>query len=83
MYSAIQATLSNIQMQFGPSTHKWIGFFTPFDVLIRVRPYIREEAFMTFDVHDDGRISFTHTKIDAFSFCLQKEVRVVANDRSN
>ena len=29
MYSTIQGTISNIQMQFGPSTHKWIGLFTP------------------------------------------------------
>ena len=29
MYSTIQGIISNIQMQFGPSTHKWIGLFTP------------------------------------------------------
>ena len=58
MYSTIQATLSNIQMLFGPSTHKWIGFFSPFDVFIRARAYIGEKAFMTFDVHDDGMLSF-------------------------
>ena len=37
-------------MQFGHSTHKWICFFTPLDVLIGVRVLIGEETFMTFDV---------------------------------
>ena len=48
-------------MQFGPSTYKWIGIFTPLDVLIGVGAYTREEAYMTFDVNDDGRLNYTHT----------------------
>ena len=53
MHYAIQAILSNIQMQFGPSTHKWIGLFSPLDVLIGVKAYIGKDTFMTFDVQDD------------------------------
>ena len=45
-------------MKFGPSTQKLIGLFTPLDVLIGVRAYIGEEVFMTFHVHDDGRLEF-------------------------
>mgnify|MGYP000650936437 CR=1 FL=1 len=44
MYSMRQTTLSNIQMQFGSSTHKWMGLFTPLDGLIGVNAYIGEEA---------------------------------------
>ena len=61
----------------------WIGLFNPLDVLIGVRAYTEEEAFMTCDVHDDGRYIRTYRKCFSFSFCLQKEVRVVANDGSN
>ena len=50
MFSAIQAIFSNIQMEFGPSTYKWLGFLTALDVLIGVRAYIGEEACMTVDV---------------------------------
>ena len=64
-------------MEFGHCTYKWIDFLTPLDVLIGVRACIRKEAFMTFDVQDDGRLYFTHTET------YQNEVRVVANDRSN
>ena len=42
MYYVIKVTFSNIQMQFGPSTHKWIGLITPLDVLIGVRACIGE-----------------------------------------
>ena len=66
-----------------PSTHKWIGFFIPLDVLTRVRAYIAEETFMSFDVQDDDRLNYTHSENDLFSFCLQNEVRVVGNDGSN
>ena len=62
MYSAIQNALSNIQMQIGFATQKWMGLFTPLDVLIGVRAYVGEEACMTFDVHDDGRLTFTQMK---------------------
>ena len=41
--------ISNIQMQLGLSVHKWIDSFTQLDVLIGVRAYIGEEAFMTSD----------------------------------
>ena len=61
--SAIQATLSNLQMKFGPSTQKLIGLLTPLDVLIGVRAYIGEEVFMTFHVHDDGRLTFMHMEV--------------------
>ena len=37
---------------------------------------------MTFDVYDDGRLTFTHAKTNLFSLCLQ-EMRVIANDGSN
>ena len=83
MYFAIQTTLSNIHIQIGFSTHKWMGLFRLFDVLIGVKAYIGEEACMNFDVHGDGRITFTHTKTNLFSFCLHKEVRMIANDGSN
>ena len=58
LHYAIQGSLSNIHVQFGHSTQKWIGLFTPLDVLIGVRA--REENFMTFDVHDNGRLTFTY-----------------------
>ena len=83
MYSAIQATLSNIQMQFGSSTHKWIRLFTSLDVLIAVKASIGEETFMNFDVQDDGRLTFTHTETNLFSSFWHKEVRVIANDGPN
>ena len=83
MYSTIQATFCNIHMQLRPSAHKWIGLFTPLNVLIGVKAYTGEEAFMTFDVEDDGRLTFTHTETDLLSFCLHKEVKVIANDGSN
>ena len=67
-------------MEFGHCTYKWIDFLTPLDVLIGVTKHIiREEAFMTFDIHDHGRLNYTLMEIDLFSFCLQKEVKVVAN----
>ena len=55
-------------MQFGSSTHKWMGLFTTLDFFIGVKPYIGEEVCMTFDVHDDGRLTFTHKEINLFSF---------------
>ena len=60
MYYEIHACLSDIHMQFGPSTQMGIGLFTPLDVFIGVRAYIGEEIFITFDVHDDGRLTFTN-----------------------
>ena len=42
MYYAIQAGLSNIHMQFGPSTQMRICLFIPLDVLIGVKAYIGE-----------------------------------------
>ena len=56
MYSAIQNALVNVQMQIGYTTHKWMGLFTPLDVLIGVKAYIGEQECMTFDVQDDGRL---------------------------
>ena len=53
-------------------THKWIDSFTQLDVFIGLRDYIGEEAFMTFDVHDDGRLTFTHIETNLFSFCWHK-----------
>ena len=38
---------------------------------------------MIFDVHNDGRVTFIHTKTNLFSFCLHKEARVKANDGPN
>ena len=70
-------------MQFGSSTQKWIRLFTSLDVLIAVKASIGEETFMNFDVQDDGRLTFTHTKTNPFSFCLHKEVRLITNDKSN
>ena len=69
---------------FGSSTQVdgFIHNFTPLDVLIRVKAFIREEPSMTFDVCDDGRLTFTHTETNLFSFCLHK-ARVLANDGSN
>ena len=63
--------------------HKWIGLFTPLDVLIGGKAYIGAEAFMTFDVQDDGRLTFTHMETNLYSFCLHKEVRLITNDGSN
>ena len=83
MFPSIRAIFSNVQMQFGPSIHKWINFITPSDVLIRVRAYIREEGFLNFDVRDDGSLCYTHRENVSFSCSLQKEVRVVGNDGSN
>ena len=82
MYYAIQVTLSNIQMQFGSSTQNWMGLLIVLDVLIGVKGYIGEEVCMTFDVQDDGRLTFTHKETNLFSFCLQKDVRVIANNGS-
>ena len=48
MFFVIQAIFYNLQMQFGPSTYKWIGFFTPLDVLIGIRAYIVEEHYIYF-----------------------------------
>ena len=70
IYFVIQVTFSNISMQFGHSTYQWISLFTPSDVLIGTKAYVVEEAFMTFDVHDDGRLTFTRTETYLFSFCL-------------
>ena len=83
MHYEIQTTLSNIQTQIRSSTQKWVGLFTPLDVLIGVKVYIGEEVCMTFDVQDDGRLTFTHKEINMFIFCLHKEVRVIANNGSN
>ena len=80
MCYAKQAILSNIQMQFCPSTHMWTGLFSPLDVLIGVKAYIGKDTFMTFDVQDDGCLTFTHMETNLY---LHKEVRVVANDGSN
>ena len=63
-------------MQFWPSTHKWIDLFIILDVLVGIKAYIGEEAFMTFDVQDDGRLIFTHKETNMFSFCLCKELRI-------
>ena len=60
-----------------------MGLFTPLDVLIGIKAYTHEEALITFDVYDDGKLIFTHTETDLFSFCLHKEVRVITNDGSN
>ena len=38
---------------------------------------------MIFEVQDDGRLIFTPKETNLFSFCLHKEVRVIANDGSN
>ena len=70
-------------MQFGHCTQKWIGLFVPLNVFIGVKAYIGEEVCITFDVHDDSRLTFTHTKTNPFSFCLHKEVRLITNDKSN
>ena len=51
---------------------------TPLDALIGVWAYMGEEVCMTFDVHDDGRLAFTHTETNLFSFCLHKEVMVIS-----
>ena len=51
----------------------WIGLFNPLDVLIGVRAYTEEEAFMTFDVHDDGRLNFTHNRFACFLFAKGSE----------
>ena len=83
MHYEIQTTLSNIQTQIRSSTQKWVGLFTPLDVLIGVKVYIGEEVCMTFDVQDDGRLTFTHKETNLFSFCLHTKVRVFANDGSN
>ena len=40
MYIAIENALSNINMQIGSATQKWMGLFTPLDVLIGVNAYI-------------------------------------------
>ena len=73
MFSTIKVIFSYVQMQFGHSTHKWICFFTPLDVLIGVRVLIGEETFMTFDVHDDGRLNFTHNRFACFLFAKGSE----------
>ena len=70
MYSAIQTGLSNIQMQIGFATEKWMGLFTPLNVLIGVQSYIREQVCMIFYVHDDGRLIFTPKETNLFEFCL-------------
>ena len=77
------AALSNIKMQIGSSIEKWMGLFTPLDSLIGVKAYIGQEVCMTFDVQDDGRLTFTHKETNLFIFCLHTEVRVIANDGSN
>ena len=48
--------------------------FIVLDVLIGVKVYIGEETFMNFDVHDDGRLTFTQTKTNLFRFyvCIKK-----------
>ena len=51
MCSAIQNALSNIHMQIGSATDKWMSLFTPLDVLIGVKAYIREQECMIFYVH--------------------------------
>ena len=61
MFSTIQPIFYNVCMQFGHPTYKWIGIFSPLDVLIGVGAYTREEAYMTFDVNDGGRLNYTHT----------------------
>ena len=67
-------------MQIGSTTQKWIGLFISLDVLIGVKAYIGKDTFMTFDVQDDGCLTFTHMETNLY---LHKEVRVVANDGSN
>ena len=69
-------------MQIGCSTRKLMGLFTPLEVLIVVNIYIGEEVCMTFDVHDAGRLTFTHKETNVFSFCFHKEVRVIVNGGS-
>ena len=44
MYSAIQNALSNIQMQIGSATQKWMGLFIPLGVSIGVQAYIEEKS---------------------------------------
>ena len=70
-------------MQIGCATQKLMGLFTPLDVLIGVKAYIGGQECMVFDVHDDGRLIFTPKETNLFSFCLHKEVKVIANDGSN
>ena len=67
MYSMRQTTLSNIQMQFGSSTQKQMGLFTPLDVLIGVKAYIGEQECMMFYVQDDGRLIFTPKETNLFA----------------
>ena len=43
MYIAIGNALSNINMQIGSATQKWMGLFTSLDVLIEVKAYIGEQ----------------------------------------
>ena len=69
-------------MQFGYSTQKWMDLFTPLN-FDGVKTYIGEEACTIVDVQDDGRLTFTQTKTNLISFCLHKEVMVIANDGSN
>ena len=69
-------------MHFGTSAHKWISFFS-LCVLTRARAYVREEGYLIFDVHDDGSLCYTHRENELFYCCLQKEVRLIANDGSN
>ena len=47
------------------SINKWIGFFTPLDVLIG--------GLMTFDIHDDSRLSFTHGKKKSYFLVVYKK----------
>ena len=52
----------------------WIGLFNPLDVLIGVRAYTEEEAFMTCDVHDDGRLNYAHIEnVFLFLFVYKKK----------
>ena len=68
MYSVKQNVLFNIHMQIGSATQKWMGLFTPLDVLIGVKAYIGERECMSFDAQDDGRLIFTHKENDLFRF---------------
>ena len=60
-----------------------MGLFTPLDVLLGVKAYIGEESCITFDIQDDGSLTFTHKESNLFSFGLHKEMRVIANGGSN
>ena len=55
-------------MQIGSSIQKWMGLFTPLNVLIGIKSYIGEKVCMSFDIQDDGSLTFTRNETNLFSF---------------